>query len=186
MALSAASLLTCLVLHEAPAGPAESWVIPSGDPLGPCVLWGPCRQPISPLECGSLVLQAGERTDRAWTDFITEAVREIKKLGGGALGVTLSLGEQTEEVYRRWFEAGAHRYLLRIESSTPDLYARIHPDDGMHGFAPRLEALRALRRAGYQVGTGVMSGLPGQSEEDLARDLMFFRARRERGQTQCG
>lgn len=124
---------------------------------------------------GSLVLQAGERTDGAWTDFITEAVREIKKLGSGALGITLSLGEQSEAVYRRWFEAGAHRYLLRIESSSPELYAELHPDDGLHRFAPRLEALHALRRAGYQVGTGVMSGLPGQTAEDLARDLLFFR-----------
>lgn len=124
---------------------------------------------------GSLVLQAGERTDAAWADFITEAVTKIKALDHGALGITLSLGEQTEAVYRRWFEAGAHRYLLRIESSTPELYARLHPDDGLHRFAPRLEALHALRRAGYQVGTGVMSGLPGQTAEDLARDLLFFR-----------
>ena len=124
---------------------------------------------------GSLVLQAGERTDAGWVDFITEAVTKIKALGHGALGITLSLGEQTEEVYRCWFEAGAHRYLLRIESSSPELYAKLHPADALHAFAPRLEALHALRRAGYQVGTGVMSGLPGQTAEELARDLLFFR-----------
>jgi len=124
---------------------------------------------------GSLVLQAGERTDVRWTDFITEAVRKIRELDHGALGITLSLGEQSEEIYRQWFEAGAHRYLLRIESSSPELYATLHPADVLHRFAPRLEALRALRRIGYQVGTGVMSGLPGQTAEDLARDLIFFR-----------
>ena len=124
---------------------------------------------------GSVVLQAGERNDRPWVDFITEVVAAIKALDGGALGITLSLGEQEEAVYRRWFEAGAHRYLLRIESSNPALYARFHPADGKHEFASRLEALEALRRVGYQLGTGVMSGLPGQSAADLAGDIEFFR-----------
>lgn len=124
---------------------------------------------------GSVVLQAGERNDRPWVDFITEVVAAIKALGDGALGITLSLGEQEAAVYRRWFEAGAHRYLLRIESSSPVLYARLHPADGKHEFESRLNALESLRRVGYQLGTGVMSGLPGQSAADLAGDIEFFR-----------
>ena len=61
---------------------------------------------------------------------------------------------------RRWFEAGAHRYLLRIEDANPALYAKLHPNDRRHAYQNRLESLRALRAAGYQVGTGVMIGLP--------------------------
>jgi len=123
---------------------------------------------------GSVVLQAGERTDARWTEFVEEAVRNIKTIDGGRLGITLSLGEQSEETYRRWFAAGAHRYLLRIESSDPELYAKLHPPD--HRYAERIEALRALRRTGYQVGTGVMIGLPGQTVEHLVRDIEFFKS----------
>lgn len=124
---------------------------------------------------GSTVLQAGERSDAAYVDFIDDIVREIQKDCGGEFGVTLSLGEQTEETYRRWLEAGANRYLLRIETSNPDLYAKLHPPD--HGFEARLACLDSLRRLGYQVGTGVMSGLPFQTVEDLAGDIMFFKER---------
>jgi biotin synthase len=83
------------------------------------------------------------------------------------------LGEQTEETYRRWREAGAHRYLLRIETTNPELYAKIHPAD--HSLAERKECLARLRRTGYQVGTGVMMGLPGQTMEDLANDILFLK-----------
>ena len=64
----------------------------------------------------SLVIQGGERTDRAFIDRITSLLKEIKRRW--PLGITLSLGEQPLEVYREWFGAGAHRYLLRIESSS--------------------------------------------------------------------
>lgn len=117
----------------------------------------------------SLVLQGGEIESEANTAFIEECLRRIAPLN---LGVTLSLGEQTEEVYRRWREAGAERYLLRIETSNPELYARLHPAD--HVWERRVECLRALRRYCYQVGTGVMSALPGQTADDLARDIAFF------------
>jgi biotin synthase len=124
-------------------------------------------------EYGSVVLQAGERTDETFIRFVEEATRAIKSLDGGSLGITLSLGEQTEKTYRRWFDAGAHRYLLRIESSNPRLYAQLHPGD--HSWEARRECLDILRSIGYQVGTGVMIGLPGQSAEDLADDLEFYR-----------
>lgn len=122
---------------------------------------------------GSVVLQAGERSDPEWIDFIEEAVREIKAIDGGSLGITLSLGEQSRETYRRWFEAGAHRYLLRIESSDPELYAKLHPAD--HSYEERVAALGLLRETGYQVGTGVMVGLPGQTVENLVHDIEFFK-----------
>lgn len=117
----------------------------------------------------SLVLQGGEIESAAQTAFIEQCLQRIRPLN---LGVTLSLGEQTEEVYRRWFAAGAERYLLRIETSNPELYAKLHP--ASHSWERRVDCLRALRRCGYQVGTGVMSALPGQTAEDLAHDIVFF------------
>lgn len=122
---------------------------------------------------GSVVLQGGERSDAAFVDFITGAVEAIKRISGGRLGITLSLGEQSLEVYRRWFAAGAHRYLLRLEASNPELYRRLHPAD--HSYDRRLACLGLLRQAGYQVGSGVMIGLPTQTTDDLVDDLEFFR-----------
>lgn len=122
---------------------------------------------------GSLVLQGGERTDAAFVDFITEALEQLHEETGHRLGVTLSLGEQSRQVYRRWRRAGAHRYLLRMETTDPELYARLHPD--RPDPEPRRRCLDHLRLEGYQVGTGVMIGLPDQTPIQLARDLMFFR-----------
>ena len=124
---------------------------------------------------GSVVLQAGERVSKEYEVRIERLVEQITTLSGGALGITLSLGEQTAETYRRWREAGAHRYLLRIESSSPELYRRIHPDDSLHRYEDRRRALDALAECGYQVGTGVMIGLPGQTTDDLARDILFMK-----------
>ena len=122
---------------------------------------------------GSMVIQGGERTDSKFIDKITSLLVEIKRRW--PLGITLSLGEQTEDVYREWFEAGAHRYLLRIESSTKELYEKIHPVDAIHSYETRVQALRDLRKCGYQVGTGVMIGLPFQTAANLADDLLFFK-----------
>ena len=124
---------------------------------------------------GSLVLQSGEMASPAFANRVENQLREIKKLSNGELGITISMGEQTPEVYRRWFEAGAHRYLLRIESSTPELYRKIHPNDSLHDFDTRMACLRSLQEIGYQTGTGVMIGLPFQTLENLADDLLFFR-----------
>ncbi|MFA6770454.1 MAG: [FeFe] hydrogenase H-cluster radical SAM maturase HydE [Bacteroidales bacterium] len=124
---------------------------------------------------GSLVLQAGERTGVGYTAKITELVRKIKDLSNGELGITLSLGEQSKEIYQEWFDAGAHRYLLRIESSNPDLYNKIHPKNSHHSWEKRVKALYNLKDVGYQTGTGVMIGLPFQTSKDLADDLLFMK-----------
>jgi len=124
-------------------------------------------------EYGSCVIQSGERRDEEYISMIEQVVKRIKDATQDKLGITLSLGEQTEETYRRWRKAGAHRYLLRIETSNPEIYARIHPAD--HSMEERKECLAALRRMGYQVGTGVMMGLPGQTMEDLANDILFLK-----------
>ncbi len=124
---------------------------------------------------GSLVLQSGELESPAFTRRIDDLLKKIRDLSDGKLRVTLSVGEQSEETYRQWFNSGAHRYLLRIESSNPELYKKIHPDDESHRFEKRLEALRTLQRTGYQTGTGVMIGLPFQTLEDMAGDLLFMK-----------
>ena len=129
---------------------------------------------------GSVVIQGGERTDAAFIRRITRLLKHIKALGpateeGQPLGITLSLGEQPREVYEEWFDAGAHRYLLRIESSNPDLYRRIHPEDPLHSYDRRRRALCDLKEIGYQAGTGAMIGLPFQTAEDLADDLLFYK-----------
>lgn len=124
---------------------------------------------------GSFVLQGGELESPAFTARIEKLIRDIKVLSDGKLGITLSLGEQEEGVYQRWFEAGAHRYLLRIETSNPELYQRYHPSSSLHDFARRLSCLKILQRLGYQTGTGVMIGLPFQTTGDLADDLLFMK-----------
>lgn len=124
---------------------------------------------------GSVVLQSGELSSPAFVNRIDALLRKIKQLSNNELGITLSCGEQSLETYRRWFESGAHRYLLRIESSNPELYRKIHPDNDFHSFDRRFQSLNDLRAAGYQVGTGVMIGLPFQTTEDLANDLLFLK-----------
>lgn len=123
----------------------------------------------------SVVLQSGEISSQAYVKRIDSLLRKIKQISNNELGITLSCGEQSRETYRRWFESGAHRYLLRIESSNPDLYYKIHPENERHSFERRVEALGLLKETGYQVGTGVMIGLPFQTFEDLANDLLFFK-----------
>jgi len=127
-----------------------------------------CQQ----MHYGSIVIQAGERNDKPWIDFITKLIKGIKALSEGKLGITLSLGEQKREVYQQWFEAGAHRYLLRIETSNEELYKSLHP--AAQSFETRLKCLHSIKECGYQVGTGVMIGLPEQTIEDLANDILFF------------
>lgn len=123
----------------------------------------------------SIVIQSGEQDNKRFIEKIEELLVKIRTMTEGRLHVTLSLGEQTEETYRRWFAAGAHRYLLRIEVSNPDLYNKLHPADKCHDYYQRLEALRSLKKIGFQVGTGVMIGLPFQTLPDLADDLIFFK-----------
>lgn len=134
---------------------------------------------------GSIAIQAGERRDEKWILFIEHVLRRIHLLSVSeslphGLGITLSLGEQTLETYERWAEACGNRiglrYLLRIESSNPVLFQKLHCTPGRHEkiLEHRYQALINLRQAGYQVGTGVMIGLPGQTLEDLKNDIRTF------------
>lgn len=121
----------------------------------------------------SILLQSGERTDPEFIGLVERVVRRLKEETDDGIGITLSLGEQNHDTYRRWFGAGAHRYLLRIETSSPRLYGTFHPAD--HDYAFRRRCLASLRRIGYQVGSGMLIGLPGQTTADLAADALFLR-----------
>ena len=120
----------------------------------------------------SLVLQSGERIDENFIVFVENVLKKIQQFSNKGIHVTISFGEQTRETYKRWFEAGAHRYLLRIESSNKKLYEWLHPKS--HTFENRVEALNNIKETGYQLGTGVMIGLPNQTYADLASDIKFF------------
>lgn len=120
---------------------------------------------------GTVVLQSGEdpgiRAD--WMSALIQSIREQTNLA-----ITLSLGERSEEEFALWREAGADRYLLRFETSNPALFEKIHPSlPGKNSDRPVL--LRTIKRLGYEVGSGVMVGIPGQAYEDLARDIELFR-----------
>jgi len=122
-----------------------------------------------------IVLQSGEQQSSDFTDRITNLITKIKQATNSEFRLTLSLGEQSFETYKAWFEAGAQRYLLRIETSSEELYRKIHPDNQLHNFKTRIQCLEDIQKAGYQTGTGVMIGLPFQTIENLADDLLFIK-----------
>lgn len=119
----------------------------------------------------AVAFQSGEVESEANTLFYERILRALPS----GLEVTLSLGEQTEEVYRRWKAAAGERvlrYLIRIETSNRNLFARIHPKEC--SFERRLGCIRTLKALGYVTGSGVMIGLPDQTYQDLAKDIVFF------------
>jgi biotin synthase len=129
-----------------------------------------CAQQAVELGYGTVVLQSGEDYG-ATAAWVADVVRRIK--AETPLAVTLSLGERRDKELLRWRQAGADRYLLRFETSNDVLYERIHPSlPGRR--SDRIGMLRRLRELGYEVGSGVMVGIPGQSWDDLAQDISGF------------
>lgn len=120
---------------------------------------------------GTVVLQAGEVATAPADAELEALVREVKERWPG-LAVTLSAGLRNREVFARWRAAGADRYLLRFETADEERYARLHPEGSL---AERLRGLEDLRVEGYQVGSGFMVGLPGESPEELARNIALCR-----------
>ncbi len=131
------------------------------------VLWSAARA----VRCGygSVVLQAGEDSglEVGWVAALIERLR--RETG---LAISLSLGQRSHHELSRWRAAGADRYLARFETSDPTLYAALHPH------APEVERrialLYQLRALGYQVGSGMLVGLPGQSYRSLTNDLLLL------------
>lgn len=119
----------------------------------------------------TFVLQGGE--DSYYTDeLLCNLISEIKKRCPGS-AVTLSLGERGRESFQRLYDAGADRYLLRHETASPAHYAMLHPPELRLEY--RMECLYALKEIGYQTGSGFLVGAPGQTDADLAEDLLFLK-----------
>jgi len=116
----------------------------------------------------TIVLQGGE-DDYFTQERMTNIVKEIKNLG---VALTLSLGEKTYDEYKTFKEAGADRYLIRIETTDKKLYEDMDPN---MSFEERLNCLKNLRDLGYEVGSGILVGLPNQTLESIANDILFFK-----------
>jgi len=118
----------------------------------------------------TFVLQGGE--DPYYTDeVLCGIISEIKRLYPDC-AVTLSLGERSKESFKRLYDAGADRYLLRHETANEAHYKKLHPEE--MSFSGRMKCLKQLREIGYQVGAGFMVGSPYQTNSDLAKDLKFI------------
>lgn len=118
----------------------------------------------------TFVLQGGEDAyfnDERMVDIILSIKKEFPNNA-----ITLSLGERSYDSYKKMFDAGADRYLLRHESASKDLYEKIHLKES---FEKRRECLRNLKEIGYQAGAGFMVGLPNQTNEDLVNDFLFVK-----------
>ncbi len=116
----------------------------------------------------TIVLQSGEDL---WfdSDKLCDIISQIKKLD---VAITLSIGEKTREEYAAYRKAGADRYLLRIETTDKTLYEKLDPNMSWDN---RVRCLHDLKDLGYEVGSGSLVGLPGQTVESLADDLLFFK-----------
>jgi biotin synthase len=120
----------------------------------------------------SFLLQSGELPSRDQID-LTKSVLQWCSSEIPEDRIVLSMGELPNSVYDEFRNAGAARYLLRIETSSEELYRRFHPSD--HDYFNRLRCLEYLRDSGWQTGTGVLIGLPGQDAGHLADDLRFMK-----------
>lgn len=118
----------------------------------------------------TFVLQGGE--DPAQTDDFIEEVVAILRPQYPDCAITLSLGEKSPEAYERFFRAGANRYLLRHETYDETHYRHLHPAEMSLG--NRLQCLHELKRIGFETGTGIMVGSPGQTVDDLIADILFI------------
>lgn len=116
----------------------------------------------------TVVLQSGE--DSAYT--AAQLCRLIKEVKAAGLTVTLSVGERPYSELQAFYEAGAARYLLKHETADETLYRQLHPDSTLKA---RIECLRNIKRVGFETGGGFMVGLPNQTEEILAKDLLLLR-----------
>ena len=119
----------------------------------------------------TFVLQGGE--DQYFTDEImSDIIRSIKTKYPDC-AITLSIGEKSIDSYKKYYESGADRYLLRHETSTTDHYSKLHPD--VMKLENRVKCLNDLKKIGFQVGAGFMVGSPYQTDNELVSDLLFLK-----------
>ena len=131
-----------------------------------------CAALAAELNFGTVVLQAGE-CERLWTQArISQLIRRIKAETGQK--ITLSLGERCEADTAAWKAAGADRYLLRFETTDRALFNRIHPGSPQTEEHPRIAQLKRMKAQGYEIGSGVMLGIPGQTLDSVVEDLLTF------------
>lgn len=116
-----------------------------------------------------LLLQSGELRSQNYIDFIATSVRHIKRKFPD-MTIILCLGNLSDRQYRQLRKAGAERYILKFETSNASLYRKIKPGDTLE---KRVRCIHALKRIGFAVGTGNIIGMPGQTIEDIANDLLF-------------
>jgi biotin synthase len=116
----------------------------------------------------TIVLQSGEDEFYS-TDVLCDIIKRIKQLD---VALTLSIGEKTFDQYKAYKEAGADRYLIRIETTDRNLYSRMHPS---MDYDNRIRCIQDIKSLGYEVGTGCLVGLPEQTFESLANDILFFK-----------
>lgn len=116
----------------------------------------------------TIVLQSGE--DEYYSrELLCKIIKGIKTLD---VALTLSIGERSFDDYKAFKDCGADRYLIRIETTDKELYKKMHPH---MSFENRVRCLKDLGKLGYEVGTGCLVGLPGQTIESLANDILFFK-----------
>ena len=117
-----------------------------------------------------LLLQSGENSDQEYISHVTRCVKGITTDFPDMI-VVLCLGNLSREQYRCLHDAGAKRYVLKFETSNPELYARLKPRDS---FKHRIECVETLLQLGFSVGSGDMVGVPGQTIDDVVDDLYFL------------
>lgn len=120
-----------------------------------------------------LLLQSGENKDRRFVSNFIGACAAIKDKMPD-IELIGCIGNLSYEQYRQMRQAGVERYLLKIEASRPALYEAVKPNDT---WSERLQCLDDLAELGFKVGSGIIVGLPGQTDEDLLADLRFLSER---------
>lgn len=123
---------------------------------------------IASCDIKTVVLQSGE-TDSLDAEWLARIIKRIKDAHD--MAVTVSVGEKSFETYKKWKDAGADRYLLKIETTDPEIYAGLHPGMSLDN---RKRCLSDLKNLGYETGSGTLIGLPGQTLSDIAADIKYF------------
>ncbi len=121
----------------------------------------------------TVLLQSGE-DDFYTIEIMEEIIKNILKKCD--CRIALSIGERDIAEYKKFYEAGARRCLIRFETSNKELFKKLHPKSSLtkNNFEERIELIKKLKKIGYQVGTGPMIGLPGQKIKDLVEDVLFY------------